>query len=71
MEVINLIESRKEIFFVTADTTVHEAARYLIVWRFQAASPCSLEPSPVAAKGITRLQGGSLTTSTPPKTCVS
>ncbi len=29
MEVINLIESRKEVFFVTADTTVHEAARYL------------------------------------------
>ena len=29
MKVINLIESRKEVFFVTADTTVHEAARYL------------------------------------------
>ena len=29
MQVINLIESRKEVFFVTADTTVHEAARYL------------------------------------------
>ena len=29
MEVINLIGSRKEVFFVTTDTTVHEAARYL------------------------------------------
>ena len=29
MKVINLVESRREVFSVTADTTVHEAARYL------------------------------------------
>ena len=31
MKMIKLIESRKKVFFVTADTTVHEAARLLSV----------------------------------------
>jgi CBS domain-containing protein len=29
MRVANLIESRREVFSITDDTTVHEAARYL------------------------------------------
>jgi CBS domain-containing protein len=29
MKVVDLIHSRKEVFFVTDDTTVHDAARYL------------------------------------------
>ena len=29
MKVVDLIGSRKEVFFVTDDTTVHDAARYL------------------------------------------